>query len=165
MSLLNSAEKLPPTGLEHISDEDLLDLYIRTNKLSKREQVVSRLNLDTKYLYHIIRLLGEIEMILLEGDLDLTRNNEQLKSVRRGEWSKEQITEYFQKKELELETLYLNSRLPHRPDESVIKNLLLGCLESHYGSLTKAVTKETKVDTLVKEIKSIIERYENARKD
>lgn len=150
MNLSNFAEKLQPTGLEHLTDEQLLDLYKSTKELSKREQIVSRFGSDTKYLYHVVRLLGEAEMILSEGDLDLTRNNEQLKSIRRGEWTKEQIKEYFQKKESELETLYLNSKLPHRPDEAVIKNLLLGCLEQHYGSLTNAVKKETKVDTLLK---------------
>ena len=46
---------------------------------------------STKFAYHVVRLLSEIEMILIEGDLDLTRNREQLKAIRRGEWTKEQV--------------------------------------------------------------------------
>jgi hypothetical protein len=38
-----------------------------------------------KFAYHVIRLLGEAEQILLEGDIDLRRNSAQLKAIRRGD--------------------------------------------------------------------------------
>ncbi len=97
---------------------------------------------STKFAYHVVRLISEIEMILLEGDLDLTRNREQLKAVRRGEWSKEQLREFFNHKEKQLEALYLSSSLRQKPDERAIRQLLLNCLEHHYGSLEGCVAAD-----------------------
>jgi len=76
---------------------------------------------------------------LTEHDLDLTRNREQLKVIRRGEGKLDQLTEYFQDKEKSLEQLYLDSDLQHKPDQGKIKQLLLNCLETHYGSLDGCV--------------------------
>ncbi len=90
---------------------------------------------STKFAYHVVRLISEVEMILTEHDLDLTRNREQLKSIRRGEWKIDQLTEYFEKKEKSLEQLYLDSDLQHKPNQQAIKTLLLNCIEHHYGSL------------------------------
>lgn len=102
---------------------------------TKRREDYDKHGYSTKFAYHVVRLLSEVEQILTEGDLDLTRNREQLKSIRRGEWSKDQITEYFEKKEKDLEELYLASTLQHKPVEKDIKQLLMNCLEHHYGSL------------------------------
>src|SRR3954470_18936239 len=99
------------------------------NRTGKRAETVRRFGFDVKFAYHVVRLLNEVEQILTEGDLDLQRNREQLKSIRRGEWSEQQIRDYFTKKETELETLYNNSSLPYGPDENKIKQLLLHCLE------------------------------------
>lgn len=115
---------------------------------------------STKFAYHVIRLLGEVEQILSEHDLDLTRNREQLKSIRRGEWTKDQITEYFQDKEKALEQLYIDSDLRDKPDMNSIKQLLLNCLETHYGSLDGMVnaTKDEGLSAINKlnEISQII---------
>lgn len=94
---------------------------------------------DLKFAYHVVRLLNEIEQILVEHNLDLERNREQLKSIRRGEWTKEQIIAYFETKEHSLESAYLNSTLPHKPNEEKIKELLLYCLEMHYGNIDNAI--------------------------
>ena len=105
---------------------------------SKRHDSVAEHGMDVKFAYHVVRLLAEAEMILAEHDLDLERNREQLKSIRRGEWTIEQIKEHFAMKEKHLEELYSKTTLPHRPDEAKIKQILLECLELHYGSLSKA---------------------------
>ncbi len=97
---------------------------------------------STKFAYHVVRLISEIEMILAEADLDLTRNREQLKAVRRGEWSKEQLREFFVTKEKHLEALYISSSLRQKPDETAIRQLLLNCLEHHYGSLDGCIAAD-----------------------
>jgi len=101
-----------------------------------RKETVEKYGVDLKYAYHLVRLLNEIEQILTEGDLDLRRNAEQLRSIRRGDWTQERVLDYFSSKERELETLYTESKLPWGPDEAAIKQLLLNCLEAHYGSLS-----------------------------
>ena len=102
---------------------------------SKRYEDVQKHGYSTKFAYHIVRLLNEAEEILTEHNLTLDRNREQLKSIRRGEWTAEQIKGYFNKKEAELETAYTSSTLRYGPDEPAIKKLLLECLEEYYGSL------------------------------
>ncbi len=106
---------------------------------SKRFADVQKHGYSTKFAYHVVRLLNEVEQVLTEGTIMLDRNREQLKSIRRGEWSAQQIQEYFDKKELELETLYTSSDLQHSPDEKAIKAVLLNCLEQYYGSIDNCV--------------------------
>lgn len=101
----------------------------------KRKYLVEAHGYDTKYAYHIFRLLEQAEMAMATGDIDLEASKELLKSVRRGEWSLEQVKEWFHKRERELETLYIDSDLPYSPDMNKLKQLLLQCLEAKYGSL------------------------------
>jgi predicted nucleotidyltransferase len=126
---------------------------------SKRYESILKFGYDIKFGYHVIRLLNEIEQILIEGDLDLERNREQLKSIRRGEWTQEQIVEYFEKKEKELESVYSSSILQHSPNEKLIKNLLLSCLEEHYGSLNKCVVKPERHQELINELENLVNKY------
>jgi len=126
--------------------------------IGKRKELVDRYGYDIKFAYHVVRLLDEVEQILVEGDLDLERNREQLKSIRRGEWTQDDIKDFFQRKEKELETVYLNSKLPHKPDQERIKSILLECLEIHYGSLKDVVLNTDKYVRAVDDIKAILER-------
>jgi predicted nucleotidyltransferase len=128
-------------------------------RTGKRKEVVEEFGYDVKFAYHVVRLLNEIEMILSEGDLDLMRNNEQLKSIRRGEWKEQEIRDYFTKKESELETLYQSSKLPWGPDEGPIKKLLLECLEHHYGSIGKCVVDVAAAEVALNEISEIIHKW------
>jgi hypothetical protein len=112
---------------------------------------------DIKFAYHVVRLLGEVEQLMLEHDLDLTRNAEQLKAIRRGEWSIEQLESYFTNKERELERVYLNCGLPDKPDETAVRELLMNCLEQQYGSLEGVVVKQNQASTALNKIKKIIE--------
>lgn len=141
--------------------------YAQMNKIGqkanasnpKRQAEIEKHGYDLKFAYHCVRLMNEAEQILVEGDLDLQRNREQLKSIRRGEWTIEQLKEYFLNKELALETAYANSKLPHGPDEHKIRELLLECLSIHYGDLSTAVRREVPVDRLVAEMQAVLDKY------
>jgi len=95
---------------------------------------------------------------MIEGTLDITRNREQLKSIRRGEWTIEQIEKYFVDKEKALEQVYASSKLQHSPDEEKIKALLLDCLEQHYGSIS-LIPRETEAEKKLKQIKAICNNF------
>lgn len=125
----------------------------------KRAASIAEHGYDLKFAYHIVRLLNEVEQILVEGDLDLQRNREQLKDIRRGEWTIDQVERYFEEKERALEATYANSKLPHGPDEAVIKRLLMNCLEEHYGDLSNAVRMDTNVEALVRDMRVVLDRY------
>ena len=123
----------------------------------KRREMVETFGYDVKFAYHVVRLLNEVEQILSEEDLDLQRNREQLKAIRRGEWGIEQVEQYFASKERELETLYTSCKLPARPDEEKLKALLLNCLEQHYGSLDGCVAREDEAIEALRKIDAVLQ--------
>ena len=126
----------------------------------KRQKSIELYGYDVKFGYNVVRLALECEQILIEHDLDIERNAEVLKSIRRGEWSEEKLRGWFDEKEKHLEELYAKSTLRHSPDEAAIKNLLMTCLEQHYGSLDTAVKREVPVETMISELKAVLEKYE-----
>lgn len=138
--------------------------YSQLSKMSgrdvtgKRKEMVERWGFDLKFAAHTIRLLYECEMVLAEGDLDLRRNNEHLKAIRRGEISEDEIRKWTSSKEKYLEKLYETSTLQYSPPQDEIKALLLECLEEHYGSLDKCIENPNKYKELIQQIKSLIEK-------
>ena len=142
--------------------DELIMIYKKITKsgiMSKRIKLIKKHGYDTKFGYNVVRLLNEIEQIMIEGDLDLERNREQLKSIRRGEWSLNRIKKYFEDKEKDLEQLYTNSKLRYKPDEQLIKKLLLNCLEMHFGSLNTVFPIEKNINQLISEIQEVIDKY------
>jgi len=126
----------------------------------KRQASIEQFGYDVKFGYNVIRLLLECEQILLEHDLNIEQNAEILKSVRLGEWSEQKLRSWFDEKEKHLEELYTKSTLRHKPDEEAIKDLLMNCLEQHYGSLDTAVKREVPVDRMIAELRSVLDRYD-----
>lgn len=124
-----------------------------------RAEGIARFGYDVKFAYHVVRLLDEVEQIMVEGDLDLERNREQLKSIRRGEWTLEALQAHFDAKERALENAYAASSLPVAPDEARIKAVLLGCLEMHYGSLAAAVRRDPSAERLARDIRDVLDRH------
>lgn len=124
---------------------------------SKRYDSIIKYGFDVKFAYHVIRLLNEIEQILTEHDLDLERNREQLKSIRRGEWKKEDVIDYFEKKEKNLERLVIKSDLPYKIREGEIRDLLVLCLNKHFGNV-KELKKDLTSD-LINDIDMLLNKY------
>ena len=128
-------------------------------RVGKRKETVDKYGYDIKFAYHCVRLMNEVEQILIEQDLDLQRNREQLKSIRKGEWTQDEILNYFKEKEFFLEKAYAESKLREKPAEDEIKQLLLNCLEEEYGSLDQLIVVKDKNQKALNEIKAVIERY------
>ncbi len=141
--------------------------YSQLHKLStkipqgKRAELVEKHGFDTKFAYHVVRLLSEVEMILVEGDIDLQRHNEPLKAIRRGEWTEERLRRWCAEKEADLERAYAASRLPPTPDEPRIRALLLACLEEHYGSLEQCVVDPDRAVLALRNIQAELERVKD----
>jgi len=130
------------------------------NPSGNRVEIREKYGYDVKFAYHLIRLLYECQQILEEGDINLQKNREHLKAIRRGEVPQEDIIRWFQSKEEALEKLYSTSTLQHSPDESKIKQLLVDCLEHAYGNLSNCVVVPDKATSTIKQIKEIIENFE-----
>jgi predicted nucleotidyltransferase len=125
----------------------------------KRAASIAKHGYDVKFAYHVVRLLCEVEQIMIEHDLDLERNREQLKAIRRGEWSLDQLKAWFTSKEKTLEEVYSKSTLRAEPDRNAIKRLLEQCLEIHYGSLDKMMVRDDRSSMILNDLESILQRY------
>lgn len=139
--------------------------YSQMNKIrtkaptGKRAALAEEFGYDVKFAYHVVRLLLEVEQILVARDIDLERDREQLKAIRRGEWTLERLETWAQDKEKELEVVYHSSTVPYGPDEAVIRGHLVHCLEMHYGDLSSAVSTPGESDALLRKIAAMTERY------
>ncbi len=92
-------------------------------------------------------------------DIDLERDREQLKAIRRGEWTLEQLETWAQDKEKQLEAVYHSSEVPYGPDEPLIRTHLVHCLEMHSGDLSSAITTPGESDAVLRKIAALTERY------
>lgn len=125
----------------------------------KRHADIQTHGYDTKYAYHLVRLVLECQQILLTGDLDIEQDREVLKSIRRGEWTLTRLKEWFESAEKRIITAQESTKIPAKPDEVAIKRLLLECLEMHYGSIDNAVSLDVDIDQLKAELMQVLERY------
>lgn len=128
--------------------------YSQLHKIGKQKAKSRRV----KFAYHLVRLLGEIEQILKEHDIDLRRNREHLKAIRRGDVSEANIRKWTVDKEHALEKLYETSTLRHSPNQDAIKQLLLDCLEEHYGSLSGCIVTDNQPILALRNIADIIDK-------
>lgn len=126
-----------------------------------RAELVEAHGYDTKFAYHVVRLIGEVEQILVEGDIDLQRDRELLKAIRRGEWTELRLRQWFADKEAQLERIYAESSLRATPDEAGIKALLLECLEDHYGSLGACIVEPDRQTVALRNIQGELDRIKD----
>lgn len=131
----------------------------KRNPSNSRAADIEKHGYDTKFAYHCVRLLLEAEQIMTTHDLDLERDREVLKAIRRGEWTLEHLQAWASEKERQLEDIYVRSTLRERPDEQIVKDLLLRCLEHHYGSLDKVIAKNRGNEALLRDLELLIEKY------
>ena len=139
------------------ADSQLHKLAVKQPR-GKRADLVAEHGYDTKFAYHVVRLLGEVEQILVEGDIDLQRDNERLKAIRRGEWTEARLREWAADKEVDLERAYATSTLPPTPDEDKLKALLLNCLEQHYGTLAGCMVEPDRAVAVLRSIQAELDR-------
>jgi hypothetical protein len=128
---------------------------------TKRFESQKKFNCDVKHLYHLVRLVDQCEQLLTTGTMDITRAKEHMKAVRRGEISEEDLRKWFNEKEIELEKLYHESKLPYSPDENKVKTLLVNCLEEHYGSLKDVFVLPDAPVMALQEIEAVLEKHKH----
>ena len=140
--------------------------YSQLHKLSnkkyenshKRKTYVEKYGYDVKAGYHVVRLLDEIQQILENQTIDLTRAREHMKAVRKGEVSLEDLTKWSESEQVNIAKLYAESPLRNEPDWDALRKLLLECLELYYGNMQAAEKHNT---SILEEIKNIITKYED----
>lgn len=144
------------------ANTDILSFYKQSKKenfTSKRFEI-NETGIDWKFLYHVFRLVYECEQILSNGDLNLRQDNEFYKQIRKGNFSLNCLLEIFCEKEKYLEKLYNESKLTNVCDKKKIKELLINCLEIHYGNLSEVLyISKYSTDNFIIEMKQLMEKY------
>ena len=133
----------------------------RRKKTGSRAELVEQFGYDVKFGSHCFRLLNECEQILFEENLDLMRDNGELKAIRNGEWSFERLEKEFEARKLSIESRFHQSKLPEVPDEEKIRQLLLNCLEHHYGSLSAAIYRPDEAIRALRDMDQVMSRVRN----
>lgn len=147
-------------NLQELNDNELkeyYELYKKGMDKTKRFESQKVKNFDVKFAMHLVRLAYECEQILVHHDLDLRANSSQLKAIRRGDIKEPEIRAWFSEKEKYLERLYHESTLQHSPDEEAIRQLLMNCLEHHFGSLDKVIANPNKYENLARDMRKLLD--------
>ena len=88
---------------------------------------------DLKFACHLIRLLTEGIGLLVEGKLTMPlTNRELLKDIKKGRYSLQEVLDYADRYESQVEEAYIRSNLPHTPDTKAINKLQISMLEDYY---------------------------------
>lgn len=125
---------------------------------STRQIYLDKFGYDVKMAYHLLRLLDEIEQIVVLNDIDLQRSRETCIQMRNGEWgSFDRLEKYFNTKIEDVESLLLKSKLPMQPRVEELHQLLANCIEQYYGSMDKIKGTEY---ISAKDIKEQLDRIE-----
>ncbi len=133
------------------------ELYVNAIDHSVRAEMIKFYGVDVKFMYHIVRLINEARQILLEGDIDLQRDREHLKAIRRGEVPFEEVQKWFFEQEKAIMKIADDSNaVPHNVRWEELRQLLINCLEQYYGNLENCVANLNKSDIVLKQITQIL---------
>lgn len=100
----------------------------------KRAELEATFGFDTKNALHLTRLINMGKEILLTGKVNVDRTNidaEELKAIRAGAWTYEQVEEYANNAETEMEELYKKSILQQTPQINKINELLIDVVDQY----------------------------------
>ena len=112
------------------------------NRNPKRHEIEEKFHYDTKHAAHLVRLLRMGMEILRDGKVYVDRRDvgdaEEFRAIRKGSMTYDEILEYAEKAELELNDLYeKNTTLQHSADRVAINKLYMdivcGKLGIKYG--------------------------------
>lgn len=93
-----------------------------------RAEIEAKFGYDCKHAMHLVRLIRMCQEILETGKVNVDRTEidaDELKAIRDGAWSYEQIKEYSDKMDKKAEELYKTSTLKKSPDIKKIKELCI----------------------------------------
>lgn len=96
----------------------------KTTRNPARHALEAKYGYDTKHGMHLVRLIRMCREILETGKVLVRRPDaEELLDIRRGAWSYEQIVEWADRQETEIDALYATSTLPNDPPRSRLDEL------------------------------------------
>lgn len=112
------------------SDKDYINKLWewKCNRNEKRSELEEKFGYDTKHASHLVRLMESAKDILKTNTYNPTLTGDRLqlvKDVRAGKMSYDEILEYAEKLDLELNEEYKKSTLQKKPDVKKVNELVL----------------------------------------
>lgn len=97
----------------------------------KRAILEEKYGYDCKHAYHLVRLIRMCREILLTGKVIVKRpDREELLAIRNGAWTYDQLIDFANTQEKNLNELYLTSNiLPKSPDKETLDKLCIELIE------------------------------------
>lgn len=106
---------------------------LEKNRNPKRAALEEKHFYDTKHAYHLVRLIRMCKEILETGRVIVKRpDREELLFIRNGGWTYEQLIEYANTINRQLDEICAKSAIPDRPDMKFIDNLCMEIIESMF---------------------------------
>lgn len=100
----------------------------------KRAELEAKFGYDCKHASHLVRLLRMCREILVERKVIVKRpDREEILAVKNGLWGYDQLVEWAEKQETELDELYKSSMLPHEADRNYLDRLCVELVEDFYS--------------------------------
>jgi len=95
------------------------------NRNPERAEMERKFGFDRKHATHLVRLIRLAREILETGEVHVYRPDaEELRAIRAGAWTYEQIVEFAEKEDVALVEAAKNSKLPKIPDINKIHELV-----------------------------------------
>lgn len=102
----------------------------KSNRNEARAQLEEKYGYDCKHAMHLVRLMRMCREILTTGQILVKRPDAlELLEIRNGAWSYEQLIEWADTQDKELEAAYKNSTLPNSPNREELDNLCVQIVE------------------------------------
>ena len=98
----------------------------KVNRNSSRAAMEAKFGYDGKHASHLVRLLRMGKEILLTGKVNVKRDDaEELYSLRKGAWSFDELIEWAEQQQKELDEIYKDKKyvVPHKPNIKKIDEL------------------------------------------
>ncbi len=98
-----------------------------------RAELEAKWGYDTKHGYHLVRLMRMCREILTTGQLLVKRpDREELLAIRNGAWSIDQLIEWAEQQDVEMEDVSKGSALPRSADKAALDRLCISLVEESF---------------------------------
>lgn len=124
----------------------------------KRAELIEKFGYDTKAAAHAMRLMNEICYILRKGTLNIRFGCEIHSDIRKGRATIEDFYNGFDETYAMAKKRLKQSTLPENADQTVIRQILLDCINMHYQN-GKAVKEFDKHRMFTNKLKELISDY------
>lgn len=95
-----------------------------------RAELEAKWGFDVKHAMHLVRLTRMCRELLTTGEVKVRRPDAaELLEIRNGAWTYEQLLEYSDREDAELEELAKTSKLPRQPDRAKLDKLCVEIIE------------------------------------